>query len=518
MEKPRLGFTALWNICFGFFGIQIGFSLQNANMSRIFQSLGEDINRLPGLWIAAPLTGLLVQPIVGHMSDRTWLGRLGRRRPYFLAGAILSTFALFVMPQSSAIWFAAMMLWILDASLNISMEPFRAFVGDMLGKDQHSAGYAVLTAFIGAGAVVGSLFPTAMEMLGVANVAPPGQIPATVKYAFWFGGAALFLSVLWTVVTSREYAPEQIAAFEANTSGHTPSPTSVLATRGYASSVGWVIAGLAVVAVQARFALLREVLLLGALLASYGLVSIAAIVLARTGREKSMLSSIVGDFAGMPILMKRLALVQFFSWSALFIMWVNTTPIVAQYHYGTTDAASAAYQAAGNWVGTLFAIYNAVAAIAALTILPRLVARIGTARTHFIGLVCGAIGYSGFFFFRDPVQLIASEFFIGFFWASLLSMPYAILASNLPQSKLGTYIGLFNIFVVLPQLIVATVMGSVMARFFPGEPIYTMAFAAGTLLLAALAMLPVIRMMTKGESAPPTTDRHSTNGELKKTF
>ena len=204
-----------------------------------------------------------------------------------------------------------------------------------------------------------------------------------------------------------------------------------------------------------------------------------------------MLSSIVGDFSGMPPLMKRLALVQFFSWSALFIMWINTTPIVAQYHFGTTDAASAAYQTAANRVGELFAIYNGVAAIAALTLLPWLSRRFGQVGTHMAGLACGAVGYGSFFLLRDPSQLIVSEVFIGIFWASVLAMPYAILASSLPQAKLGTYMGLFNIFVVLPQLLVATVMGSIMKALFPGEPIYTMAFAAFTLLLALLAMIRV---------------------------
>jgi len=506
MEKPKQGFAGLWNISFGFFGIQIGFALQNANMSRIFQSLGEDIERLPGLWVAAPLTGLLVQPIIGHMSDRTWLGRLGRRRPYFLAGAILAAIALFVMPESPAIWFAAMMLWILDASLNISMEPFRAFVGDMLRRDQHSVGYAVQTAFIGAGAVVGSLFPTLMEAMGVANVAPPGQIPDTVRYAFWFGGLALFLSVLWTVVTTDEYSPEQMATYEARDGAVAPPTVRALASHSYATSLAWIAAGIAVLLIQIEFALLREVLLLGALLIGYGLASLLAIALARRGNDTNMLSSIVGDFSGMPELMKRLALVQFFSWSALFIMWINTTPIVAQYHFGTTDAASAAYQEAGNWVGELFAIYNGVAAIAALTLLPWLSRRFGQARTHMIGLACGAVGYGSFFLLRDPAHLILSEIFIGIFWASVLAMPYAILASSLPQAKLGIYMGLFNVFVVVPQLLVATVMGSIMKSLFPGEPIYTMAFAAATLLLALLAMTRVGRIVpaTANSSAPTT--------------
>src|SRR5213595_112240 len=210
-EKPRQSLAGLWNISFGFFGIQIGFALQNANMSRIFQSLGSSLDDLPVLWIAAPLTGLLVQPIVGHLSDKTWLGRLGRRRPYFEAGAILAAVALFLMPLSSQLLMAAVLLWTLDASLNISMEPFRAFVGDMLRKDQHTAGYAVQTAFIGAGAVVGSLIPPALDRLGISNVAPGGGIPDTVRFAFWIGAAALYAAVMWTVLTTREYSPDQMS-------------------------------------------------------------------------------------------------------------------------------------------------------------------------------------------------------------------------------------------------------------------------------------------------------------------
>ena len=203
-EKPRQSFAALWNISFGFFGIQVGFALQSANMSRIFQTLGSSLDDLPALWIAAPLTGLLIQPIVGHLSDRTWLGRLGRRRPFFLAGAILAALSLFMMPNSSTLLMAAVLLWALDASLNITMEPFRAFVGDMLRKDQHTVGYAVQTAFIGAGAVLGSLIPPALEKWGVSNIAAAGGIPDTVRYAFWIGGAALLVAVLWTVLTTRE--------------------------------------------------------------------------------------------------------------------------------------------------------------------------------------------------------------------------------------------------------------------------------------------------------------------------
>jgi maltose/moltooligosaccharide transporter len=491
MEKPRQGFWGLWNISFGFFGIQIGFALQNANMSRIFQSLGTSIDDLPALWIAAPLTGLLVQPVIGHMSDRTWLGRLGRRRPYFLAGAILAAVSLFVMPLAPVLMVAAVMLWVLDASLNISMEPFRAFVGDMLRKDQHSAGYAVQTAFISAGAVVGSIFPWGLEHLGVSNEAPLGSIPDTVRYAFWFGGAALFLAVLWTILTTREYSPEQLTAFEGAREEAAADSVRVLAARGPFASLIWIGAGALVAASVGWFGLEKEVYLLGGLLAGYGVASLIAVQLAKAGRGTSMLASIVGDFAGMPPIMKQLAVVQFFSWSALFIMWINTTPVVAQVFFGAPDAADPRYQEGANWVGVLFTVYNGVAAIAALTLLPLLAARFGKVRTHIIGLLCGAAGYASFFVIRDPHWLIVSEIGIGIAWASILAMPYAILASNLPQAKLGIFMGLFNVFVVVPQLLVATVMGSIMKTFFPDQPIWTMAFAAGTLCLAALAMTRV---------------------------
>ena len=490
-DKPRQNFAGLWNISFGFFGIQIGFALQNANMSRIFQSLGAELDDLSALWIAAPLTGLLVQPIVGHLSDRTWLGKLGRRRPYFLAGAILATIALLVMPESTVLWFSVLMLWILDASINISMEPFRAFVGDMLRKDQHSAGYAVQTAFIGAGAVVGSIFPYALEQMNVSNVAAGGGIPDTVRYSFWFGGLAFLASVLWTVFKVPEYSPQQMAAFDADEDTVTLDTSGALVGKGYRSGIFWIAFGLAVIFAVFEFALEKEVYLLGLLLAGYGAVSMIAILLARGGKSTNMLSSIVGDFSGMPVLMKRLALVQFFSWSALFIMWINTTPVVAQYAFGSVDPDSALYQEAGNWVGVLFTVYNGVAALVALTLLPWLSRRFGQVHTHVIGLVCGAIGFASFFVLRDPQLLLISEIGIGIFWASVLAMPYAILASSLPQKKLGIYMGLFNIFVVLPQLLVATAMGSIMKTLFPGDPIWTMAFAAGTLFLAALAMLRV---------------------------
>lgn len=488
MEKPRQGWAGLCNISFGFFGIQIGFALQNANMSRVFQSLGSSIDDLSALWIAAPLTGLLVQPVIGHLSDRTWLGRFGRRRPYFLAGALLAAASLLFMPQSTGLLMAALLLWTLDASLNVSMEPFRAFVGDMLHKDQHTAGYAVQTAFIGVGAVIGSLFPYVLDHFGVSNSVAGGGIPDTVRYSFWAGGVALFSAVLWTILTTREYSPDEMRSFGEAHEGQAAAGAHLAKRNPFSAPIGWIAAGAAVALTVQRWNLEKEVYLLAALLAGYGLASMAAIMLARAGRGETMLAAIVGDFSGMPDIMKRLSVVQFFSWSALFIMWINTTPVVAQNFFGSADPASAAYQEGGNWVGVLFSVYNGVAAVAALTLLPWLARRVGQARTHSLCLLAGAAGYASFFFLTDPVHLIASEVGIGIAWASILAMPYAILASSLPQAKLGIYMGLFNVFVVVPQLLVATVMGSIMKAFFPDQPIWTMAFAAGTLVVAALAM------------------------------
>ncbi|MCX7282747.1 MAG: MFS transporter [Novosphingobium sp.] len=494
MEKPRQSFLGLWNISFGFFGIQVGFALQNANMSRVFQTLGASMDDLPALWIAAPLTGLIVQPIIGHMSDRTWT-RLGRRRPYFLTGALLSAIALFAMPLAphwgAAVIVAAAMLWLLDASLNISMEPFRAFVGDMLRTDQHAAGYAVQTAFIGAGAVVGSIFPWFLETMGIANTASPGSLPDTVRLSFWCGGAMLLAAVLWTVFSTREFSPAQQAAFSGHGEEPADMPVRALAAKSYTSSAIWTILGAIVAILVGVLSLEKEVLLLGGLLITYGGLSAIAISLARKGRTNGMLASIVGDFAGMPEVMKRLALVQFFTWSAMFIMWINTTPVVTQYVFGSTDPASTAYNEGANWVNVLFTIYNGVAAIAALFLLPPLARHLGQIKTHAVCLVAGAAGFMGFFLLRDPQALLLCEIGIGIAWASILAMPYAILASNLPQAKLGIYMGLFNVFIVVPQLLVATVMGSVMNAFFPGQPIWTMLFAAAAWIIAALAMLRV---------------------------
>ncbi|MBX7535298.1 MFS transporter [Qipengyuania sp. GH1] len=493
-EKPRQSLRGLWNMSFGFFGIQIGFVLQNSNMSRIFQTVGASLDDLPALWVAAPLTGLIVQPIVGHLSDKTW-NRFGRRRPYFMTGALLAALALFLMPFAPAfaapLVFAAGLLWLLDASLNIAMEPFRAFVGDMLDRSQHATGYAVQTAFIGAGAVFAAIFPWLLGHLGVSNVAPAGEIPDTVRWSFWAGGIALFAAIGWTVLTTREYSPEEMAAFEAERATAVAQPVSALAEKNYGSALVWLALGAGIALIVAPLGLEKEIYLLGALLATYGVLSAIAISLAKRGRSANMLSTIVGDFAGMPATMKRLALVQFFSWSALFVMWIYSGPIVSQYFYSSADPTTAAYNEGANWWNLIYTVQNGVAAVAALLLLPKLSKRLGKARTHMLCLLAGALGFLGYFFLRDPNLLILCEILRGVAWASILAMPYAILASSLPQAKLGIYMGLFNIFVVLPQLLVATVMGSIMNALFPGDPIWTMLFGAAVWTIAAFAMLRV---------------------------
>ena len=495
-EKPRLGAGQLWNISFGFFGIQIAFALQNANVSRIFQSLGSSIDDLAFLWIAGPVTGLLVQPLIGHYSDRTW-GRWGRRRPYFFAGALLAALALAGMPNAGVLLMAAMLLWVLDASLNVSMEPFRAFVGDMVGPSQQTAGYAFQTAFIGAGALVGSVAPYVLTAWGVSATAPAGEIPDAVRWSFYIGAVAIFLAVLWTVVTAKEYSPEQLHAFETHAEMLADDRPAVAPP--YAPF--WILGGGAIVAAVAIFGLDKPVYILGGMMILFGGASLASAAAIRAGRTGGVLIQILSDLTRMPQTMRRLAVVQFFTWSALFIMWIYTTPIVTQHVYGTTDTSSAAYNEGANWVGILFAIYNGVAALAAF-VLPQLAKRIGAPATHIVGLLAGAIGFASFLVIRDPNTLIVSMVLIGIAWSSILAMPYAILAGALPPAKLGIYMGLFNIFIVLPQLIVSTVMGEVVRSFFPGEPVWAMLIAAAVMCLAAAAMLRVRRNDPTKESLP----------------
>jgi maltose/moltooligosaccharide transporter len=490
-QQPALSFWHIWNMCFGFLGIQFGFALQNANVSRIFQSLGASIDELPILWLAAPVTGLVVQPIIGYLSDRTW-GRLGRRRPYFLVGALLASAALVIMPHSPYLWIAAGMLWILDASINISMEPFRALVGDMLPDRQRSLGYSMQSWFIGVGAVVASMLPWLLaNVFGVSNVAEPGQLPDTVKFAFYFGAAAFLGAVLWTVTSTREYSPAEQAEF----TGHAAAPGDVQeAARTPAqhrrSAVAWVVAGLAFAVLVAAFGWDKQLFVLGFGLAAFGVLQFLAGNRQQRGATDGMLYHIVNDLFLMPRVMRQLAVVQFLSWFALFAMWIYSTAAITEHHYGTTDAASAAYNDGANWVGVLFAAYNGFAALAALVI-PALAARIGRRGAHLVGLWCGALGLVSIRFIDDPQWLLLSMVGVGFAWASILSLPYAMLSQAVPPRKMGLYMGIFNFFIVIPQILAASVLGIVVRVTFGGQSIDALALGGVLLFLAGLATLRV---------------------------
>jgi maltose/moltooligosaccharide transporter len=502
-HKPALNAGQIWNMSFGFLGIQIGFELQNGNVSRIFQTLGADVGELAILWIAAPMTGLIVQPIIGHLSDKTW-GPLGRRRPYFLVGAILASLALFVMPNAPALWVAAGMLWVMDASLNITMEPFRAFVGDNLPDRQRTMGYAMQSFFIGTGAVIAGALPWVMtNWLGLANTAPEGMIPETVQWAFYIGGAALLAAVCWTVFTTKEYSPEELARFEAARGAgrsavhHAVQRSAAQFARG---GVVWVIAG-AILAALVAFArseprpafigtieVAKDIYVLAALVAGFGVIQLVASVLRGQGRESSGFMEVVSDLFAMPRTMRQLAVVQFFSWFGMFALWIYGTPGVTEYHFGAADAASAAYQDGADWWSLMGSVRNGLAAAAALGFV-LIAARIDRCRLHAINLLLGAAGFAAVLLVRDPALLWVPQIGIGIAWASIVSMPYAILAGCVPQEKMGIYMGVFNIFIVVPQLLASTLLGFLLINLFGGGAIYAMAIAAASFVLAAVATL-----------------------------
>jgi len=491
-QKPALSFWQIWNMCFGFLGIQFGFALQNANVSRIFQTLGAEIEDLPILWVAAPLTGLIVQPIVGYFSDRTW-NRLGRRRPYFLGGAVLASLALFVMPNSPYLWVAAGMLWIMDASINISMEPFRAFVGDNLPKQQRTLGFATQSFFIGIGAIVASALPWMMaNWFEVSNIAGPGQIPDTVKWSFYLGGVVFLAAVAWTVFSSREYSPEEIAEFEGGRDEAErfeeiePRP----AAKYRAGGLAWIVAGGALLAWIVLGGLDKQLYILAGGGIAFGLLQFATAALQSAGRTDNGLYRIVEDLFHMPRVMKQLAVVQFFSWFALFAMWIYSTAAVTAHHFGTTDVTSAAYNDGANWVGVLFASYNGFAALAAIAI-PFIAHRLGCRWCHLLNLTLGGIGLVSFLFIRDPAWLIAPMIGVGIAWASILSLPYALLSDVLPTAKMGIYMGIFNFFIVIPQLIAASVLGLVLREFFAAQAVYGLVIGGVLMVLAGLATLLV---------------------------
>lgn len=435
MDKPRMRFREIWNMSFGFLGIQFGFALQNGNASRILQTFGADVEHLSLFWLAAPLTGMIVQPIIGHYSDRTW-NRLGRRKPYFLAGALATALALVLLPNAAVITallppilIGAGMLMIMDASINVAMEPFRALVADNLPDMQRSTGFSVQTFLIGVGAVIGSWLPYLLaEYAGVPKTAAPGQVPPNVSYSFYIGAAVLAGSILWTIVSTREYSPQERARYH-------PAEND---TAGPAKGI----------------------------------------------------SAIFSDFSAMPRAMRQLGLVQFFSWFALFSMWVFTTPAIAQhvYHVPPGDTSSEQFADAGNQVGILFGIYNGVSAIYALC-LPALARAASRRAAHAISLTAGGLSLIWIYFIQSPSLLIYPMIGVGLAWGSILSMPYAMLSSVLPMKKMGVYMGIFNFFITFPQIVNGLLGGLIVKYLFGGQAIFALTMAGAFMLLAAVAVL-----------------------------
>ncbi|WP_396154420.1 MFS transporter [Flavobacterium macrobrachii] len=444
MEKRKLGFWEIWNMSFGFLGIQMGFALQNANASRILQIFGADVHELSWFWIIAPLMGLIVQPIIGHYSDNTW-GRFGRRKPYFLAGALLASIGLILMPQAEifiafmpALWVGAGMLMIMDASFNVAMEPFRALVGDNLRADQHTLGFSVQTALIGIGAVVGSWLPYVLnKWFGISNLATEtSAIPQNLIYSFIIGALILVGSILITIFTTKEYSPEELEQFDRV---NAKNPHDV-----------------------------------------------------ETVKTSVKLSDIFTDFAKMPETMRQLSWVQFFSWFGLFGMWVFSTPAIAQHIYGLSidDTKSAEFQSAGDWVGIIFGVYNLVSAIVAFA-LPYIAKQIGRRKTHALSLVLGGIGLISMYFMPNKEALIFSMILVGFAWASILAMPYAILAGSIHPKKMGVYMGIFNFFIVIPQIVNALIGGPLVKYVYSDHAIYAIVMSGISFLIAAFLVIKV---------------------------
>ncbi|MEY3481175.1 MAG: hypothetical protein RIQ71_1950 [Verrucomicrobiota bacterium] len=421
-NKPRLSFWQIWNMSFGFFGIQFGWGLQMGNMSAIYERLGANESQLPLLWLAAPVTGLIVQPIIGCMSDRTW-NHLGRRKPYFLVGAILASLALLAMPHSGVLWMAAGLLWILDASVNVSMEPFRAFVADLLPEEQRTVGFAMQSVFIGAGAVIASLLPGWLGKWGVSTAPTAEQaIPQVVVWAFTIGAVVFLLSVLWTIVTTKEYPPEDMEELRRK------------------KQEGW------------------------------GEIWVA--------------------FKEMPVRMKQLAAVQFFTWMALFAMWIFFSVAVARNILGATDTTSDLYQQGIDLANQCFAVYNFTAFIAAMVFL-WLGRKMSAKSIHIISLAFGGLGLASVGVIKDPFLLKIAFVGVGIAWASILSMPYAMLSSSLPADRMGVYMGIFNFFIVIPQILVAILLSRAMEYFPQVNRLSAVVFGGFAMLLAALLTLRV---------------------------
>ncbi|MCH7414286.1 MFS transporter [Belliella sp. R4-6] len=428
-NKPKLSFWQIWNMSFGFLGIQFGFALQGGFMSRIFQTLGAEKDAIPMLWIAAPLTGLLVQPIVGYLSDRTWHPKFGRRRPFFFFGAVFSTIALFFAPYSSALWMAAGSLWILDASINISMEPFRALVADKLPDSQRSYGFVVQTLIIGIGTWIASNLPWFMTQIGVPNTAEPEVIPDSVKFAFGIGAVVLFSSILYTILTTKEYPPENLEEFEKENEE----------SSGFLKGV----------------------------------------------------TEIFKNIFGMPNVMLKLGLVQFFSWFAFFTMWSFATPAITEHIFKATDTASVAYNDAADSVGNYLGTYGLTSMFFAL-ILALITSKVKINRklVHMFSLFAGGVGFILIYFISEPWMLHICFALVGIAWASILSMPYAMLSSSVNPKQMGVYMGIFNMFIVIPQIIAAIGGINYMYKLLFGEEVvFTMVLAGTSLIVAGLCNL-----------------------------
>lgn len=451
LKKPKLNFWQIWNVSFGFLGIQIGFALQSANVSRILSNLGADLHSLSFFWLAAPVMGLIVQPIVGAASDRTW-NRFGRRGPYLLGGAVVAGVSMWLMPNSSALVsiipalvFGAIMFALMDGSFNITMQPFRALVADMVPDEQRTLGYSIQSFLINTGAVIGSILPFVFtKVLGISNTADLGEVPPSVIWSFYVGGSILLLSVAWTVFRTKEYPPETYCA------------------QNGMDYENW----------------------------------------KKVGAEKKSLIEKLRNFADlfkkMPKVMMQLAVVQFFSWFALYLMWVYTTPAVAQHVWGTvpSDHASSAYQDAADWVGILFGAYSLFAALFSL-VMTRLAKKIGRRSTYSGALLLGGIGYISMYFFKDANLLIVSMMGIGIAWASILAMPYAMLSQSLPADKMGVYMGIFNFTIAGPQIISGLIGGPIMRGVFENQAIYMMILCGVAMLLAAASVF-LVKTNTEG--------------------
>ena len=433
IEKPKLSFWQIWNLSFGFLGVQIGYSLQNGNTSRILEALGADVHNIGYFWLAAPLAGLIVQPIIGLSSDKTWT-RLGRRIPFIFFGAIVSALAMFFMPNAEyfayllpPLFFGGLMLLLMDTSFNVTMQPFRALVGDMVNDDQRNLGYSLQSALINFGAVFGYFLPWILTKSGIANVPAPGEkVADSVIWSFYIGGAILLLSVLWTVFKTKEYAPKEHAL--------------------------------------------------------YNKIDLDAEV----KKEKT---NIIKLITTAPKIFWQLGFVQFFSWFALFLMWVYTTRAIANQVWGpdALDAKSIGFNEAGDWTGVLFAFYSAVAAIYSLLI-PSIAKSIGRKKTYSFSLLMGGLGLISMFLIEDKNLLLLSMIGVGFAWAAILAMPYAMLSGSLPANKMGVYMGLFNATITLPQ-IAAGLLGSTLIALFGGFPMAIIVIAGASMLIAGLGVI-----------------------------